>query len=79
MDIELIISNIINEFRQVNGNIYHAEKLFIAHTVLRWAFDSARNESEVRFYIDQVKKYLRNEINLYWKDGKIRISNITRS
>lgn len=76
MDINLIIENIINEFIRKNGNIFHAEKLFVAHTILRWAFENCSNDSELRFYIEQVKKYLRNEINLFWKDGKIRFSNI---
>ena len=75
MDIDLIIRNILEEFVKIDDNIYHSERLFVAHTVLRWAFETTKDENQIKFYVNQIKKYLRGEINIFWKDGKIRISN----
>lgn len=75
MDINLIVKNILNEFMRQEENILHAEKLFVAHSVLKWAFENSSNEKQITFYVEQIKKYLRNELTLVWKEGKIRIFN----
>ncbi len=75
MNIDDVIKNILSDFMKVDNNVYHGEKLFIAHTVLQWAFKNSSNKEQLNFYILQVRRYLRGELTIFWKDGKIRIIN----
>ena len=75
MNLDDVIKKIISEFMKTDGNVCHGEKLFVAHTVLRWAFKNASNKEQLNFYINQVKRYLHGEIIIFWKDDKIRIIN----
>jgi hypothetical protein len=57
-------------------NIYHAEKMFVAMSVLRWVFEQKVTDDVRAKYFSQIDKYLANEIDLYWEDGIIRYKTL---
>ena len=59
---------------QVEDNVYHAPRAFVAHSVLKYYINLA-NEGEVSFIefsrlLTIINQHLREEIDLYW-DGDI--------
>jgi hypothetical protein len=65
---EHLIKNMIKK----EGNVYHAEKMFTAMSVLKWVLEQKVTEEIRMKYFSQLDKYLANEIDLYWEDGIIR-------
>jgi hypothetical protein len=70
-----VVLNFIHEYTGCNTNVYLAERLFMAHSAIRWAYENAANEQVLRLYLSEIEKHLKNEITLYWHKGTIRIDN----
>ena len=73
MEPEKEIKKLLNEFLKIKDNIFLTERLFVAVSVLNWAFLKHSDKYALQHYLDQVKKHLRGEITLYWEDGTVRI------
>lgn len=69
------IQKLIKDFATKKGNIFHAERLFVANTVLNWAFQNYKDEKTLRNYIFQVERHLNGEITLYWENDVIKVKN----
>jgi len=73
MDIEKAIKKIIRQYRTVDGNLYHSEKLFSAKAVLLWIKENAKDKKSLDYYLGLLEKHLKNDITLYWEDGTVKI------
>jgi hypothetical protein len=69
------IVRIIHEYTKCKSNVYSAERIFMAHSAIKWAYKNAANEQVLRLYLSEIEKHLKNEITLYWHKGTIRIDN----
>lgn len=68
-----IIKDLINKYLKKDENVYYLDRLFVANTVIRWIFDETKQQGEILQYLIQVDKFLNGEINLYWKNGNIKV------
>ena len=68
-----IIKAFFQKYSAFEGNIIILRRLFVAASVIRWIFDSTTRQDEILQYLVQVEKYLEGEIDLYWKDGVIKV------
>jgi hypothetical protein len=66
----------IRSFLVKEDNLYHAEKMFMAYSVLKWVFDQKVPETTRAKYFNHIDRYLSNEIDLYWEDGTIKYRTI---
>jgi len=73
-----IIRNLFNKYANLKDNVVYAEKLFVINTIINHLFkDSDKkppNKSDLMYYGEVIDRYLKNELDIRWKDGKILIS-----
>lgn len=67
------IKKIIESFAVREGNLIHAEKLFVAKSVLLWAVENSKNDNMLNSYFLEIEKHLTGEITLYWEEDKIKV------
>ncbi len=67
---------LIKNMLKRDGNVYHAEKMFVAMSILKWVMEQKVTEDVRAKYFSQIDKYLANEIDLYWEDGIIRYKTL---
>lgn len=77
-EFERIKKEILKEFLKADGNIYHAEKLFMAISILKWASEQDGEKETFYKYLAYVEKYLYDELLLYRADGVVRFRNIKK-
>lgn len=63
----------IKDYAIREQNIFYADRLFVANTVLSWVLNNTTEEKQRRQYITQIEKHLTGEITLYWDNGVIKI------
>ncbi len=58
-----------------DGNVYHAEKAFIANSILSWGIKKRAKGifslQELKYYVSLVQGFIEGEFDLAWKNGKI--------
>lgn len=73
-----IIRNLFNKYAKTKDNVVYAEKLFLINTIINDMFkDSDKkppNKSDLMYYGEVIDRYLKNQLDIKWKDGKILIS-----
>lgn len=70
---ERLIKKMIKHYAIREDNMFYAERLFVANTVLNWVLNTAKDEVHRKQYITQIEKHLTGEITLYWENGVIKI------
>lgn len=73
-----ILKNMIEQYLVKEDNMLFAQKLFVARTVINWAFAQKTNTNSLEKYLNYVHKYLNNEIDLYWEDGTIHYKAVKK-
>lgn len=73
MNIEREIKIILNEFLQKKDNLILSERIFIAVSILNWAYLNHKDKDVLKYYLAEVKKHLSGEITLYWENGVVRV------
>lgn len=75
-----IIRNLFNKYSKIKDNVIYAEKLFVINTIINELFrdkdKKPPNKSELMYYGEVIDKYLKDELDIKWKDGRILISEI---
>lgn len=73
-----IIRNLFNKYAEKKDNVVYAEKLFLINTIINDLFkDSDKkppNKNDLIYYGEVIDRYLKNELDIKWRDGKILIS-----
>jgi hypothetical protein len=69
---EKIIKKMIKDYAVKEENIFYADRLFVANTVLNWVLNNTKEEIQKKQYITQIEKHLTGEITLYWHKGVIK-------
>jgi hypothetical protein len=74
-----IIRDVVKREAKHQDNIINCERIFVAASVIRWAFQETQDTNEILGYLSQVERYLKEEINLIWSEGTIKVaSNIKK-
>lgn len=60
------------------GNVFHAEKLFIINSVVSWVVDMAKSgefdHSQVRNYLNVISSFLNGSIDdIFWENGTLYV------
>lgn len=60
------------------GNVFHAEKLFIISSVISWVVDMAKagefDQSQVRNYLNVISSFLNGSIDdIFWENGTLYV------
>lgn len=72
------IEKMIKDYAVKEDNVFLAERLFVANTVLNWAFNNNKDEKMLKIYIGQVERHLAGEITLYWDGNVIKVKKDER-
>lgn len=77
-----IIRNLFNKYANIKDNVVYAEKLFVINTIINHLFQDTTgkqpNKSDLVYYGEVIDRYLKNELDIKWKDGKILISEFQK-
>jgi hypothetical protein len=77
-DPKTIIRNLFNKYAKIEENVVHAEKIFIINSVINYIYrDSDKNKvdkDELMFFGEAIDRYLKNEVDIRWKNGKLIIT-----
>jgi hypothetical protein len=77
-DPKTIIRNLFNKYAKIDGNVVHAEKIFIINSIVNYIYrDSEKNKvdkDELMFFGEAIDRYLKNEVDIRWKNGKLVIT-----
>jgi len=62
-------------------NVHYAKKAFVINSVIKWVLkrydEKLYTEEDVRFYIDVINKFIKDEIKLYWDvNGDLQIEGV---
>lgn len=78
-DPKTIIRNLFNKYAKIDENVVYAQKIFVINSIISYIYrDHDRNKidkDELMFYGEAIDKYLKNEVDIIWKNGKIVITN----
>jgi len=63
------------------GNVHYAKKAFIINSVVTWVLkrfdEELYTEEDVRFYIDVINKFIKDEVKLYWDvNGDLQVEGV---
>ena len=72
MSLEKETKKILSKYLKNEDNLAHAERLFIARSVLVWVFENNKDQKAIKYYISEIEKFLKNEIILYWENGVVK-------
>lgn len=77
---KVIIRNLFSKYAKIKDNVVYAEKLFIINTIINDLFkEKAPNKSDLMYYGEIIDRYLKDELDITWKDGRILISEIQQN
>jgi len=82
MEAKKFIKDLIKENQNFyyNGNVFHAEKLFVVNSVIVWVVARAKSgefdRSQVKNYLNAVSAYLRGSINIFWEEGALYVQKL---
>ena len=75
-------SNLIKWFRDegaltLDGKVYHAERIFLAHSAVNWLRERASSKlltgDELKRYMEVIKLFLQKKVDLKWEDDIISV------
>ena len=79
-DPKTIIRNLYQKYAKRSENIIHAEKIFIINSLIKDLFTGHdANSVDKRLlaqYAELIDRYLKNEVDIYWKDGKLMVDEV---
>lgn len=75
-----IIRDIFTKYATIEGNVVHAEKLFVINTVINHIFKNkdyrTLDKDIIVQYGELINKFLKNEVDIYWKDDRLLVKEL---
>ena len=75
-----IIRNLYKKYATIDGNLVDANKLFVINTIINFIFkdkDYRRvNTKQLAEYGELISRFLKNEVDIYWKDDKLLVEEL---
>jgi hypothetical protein len=79
-DPQKIIGGLVQKYAKRENNIIYADKLFVINSIICQLFDGVDYRqvdkkvlAEYGYIID---RYLKNEVDICWKDGKVQVEEL---
>jgi hypothetical protein len=80
-DPQKIISGLVQKYAKRQDNVIYADKLFIINSIIADLFagvDYRQVDKKVLAeYGYLIDRYLKDEVDILWKDGKIQVEELT--
>ena len=82
MEAKKFILDLIREGKHFyhEGNIFHAGKLFIVNSVIKWVVERAKSgefdETQVKNYLNVVSTYLKGDVEIFWENGTLFVRQL---
>jgi metal-responsive CopG/Arc/MetJ family transcriptional regulator len=77
-----IIRDLFRKYIPQKENLIEAKKLFIINSVVNYVYgheDQKEINKLLAFYGELISKYLKDEVDLYWKDGRIAVRDLSEN
>lgn len=75
-----IIRNLFTKYAKIEDNVIYAQKIFIINSIIKYIYRDAErnnvNKDELMFYGEAIDRYLKNEVDITWKHGKIIVKDL---
>lgn len=79
-DPKKIIRNLFDKHSEKLDNVIYTEKLFVVNTIINYLFKDKHytqlDKELVVEYGELINRYLKNEVDIYWKDGKLMVDEV---
>ena len=63
------------------GNVYFLKRAFFVNSVINHLLEEQKNGNitvgQLQEYISYLEKYVKNKINLFWKNGQLTMMSLT--
>jgi len=85
MEAKKFILDLIREGKHFyhEGNIFHADKLFVVNSVIKWVVDRAKSgefdATQVKNYLNVVSTYLKGDVDLFWEKGTLFVRQLNEA
>lgn len=82
MEAKKFIKDLIKEGKHFyfEGNVFHAEKLFVVNSVIAWVVARAKtgefDREQVKNYLNAVSAYLKGSIDIFWENGTLYVQKL---
>lgn len=74
-----IIRNLFKKYAIKKDNVVYADKLFVINSIITYLYDEERsdklNKDEIIYYGELIDKFLKKEIDIQWRGGKLVVSD----
>jgi len=79
-DPKKILRNLFDKHSQKIDNVVYAEKIFIINTIINYLFKDKDyrelDKYKIIEYGEIINRYLQDEVDIYWKDGKLMVREL---
>ena len=62
------------------GNVYFLKRAFFVNSVITYLIEEQKNGNitmgQLQEYINYLEKYVKNKINLFWKNGQLTMASL---
>lgn len=81
-DPKTIILGLYHKNVKVEGNLYRIEKLFLINSIISHLFKDGPTKVDklmLSRYAELIDRYIKNEIDIYWEDGKLLVEDLNNT
>ena len=74
-----VITGIFKKYVKIEGNTIYADKLFVINSIINKLYSEdgkAISSKTLIEYGEIINRYLKNEIDIFWKDGNILVKEL---
>lgn len=75
-DPKKVITGIFKKYVKIDGNIIYADKLFVINSIINQIYNEETqtvSSKKLLEYGEIINRYLKNEVDILWKDGNIMV------
>ena len=75
-DPKKVITGIFKKYVKIDGNIIYANKLFVINSIINQIYNEDTqtvSSKKLLEYGEIINRYLKNEVDILWKDGNIMV------
>jgi hypothetical protein len=79
-DPKTIILGLYHKNVKIEGNLYRTEKLFLINSIINHLFKGGAaklDKTMLSRYAELIDRYLKNEIDIYWEDGRLLVEELS--
>jgi hypothetical protein len=74
-----VIRDMFKHYVKKDDNVILANKFFIINSIINYVYTTQDEKERMKlllFYGDLITRYLKNEIDLHWEDGRVLVDEV---